>query len=189
MKLSLDIVLLFLFGLLCNTGATGTAFHEILGLIYAALIIAHLALNYRWLAAAFKGKLHGRRSAAMSSINIALAADLLIILITGLRASHFLFPAAIKAPSYILVTHAVGGTIAAILVLAHVLLHARTITKGIAFRKVILTVVLTVVVGYSLYGSVHGALHHGLPKNSEQKNGQRDNGNGDHQPKDGERKQ
>jgi hypothetical protein len=189
-KLALDVVLLLLFGLMCNTGATGTQFHEIAGLGYAALIGVHLFLNRKWLAAAFKGKLHGRRSVWSCVVNFALFADLVVILATGIRASHYLFPAQVKASSIVLVVHAVCGVVAALLVLTHVLLHAKTITKNKMLPKVGLAATLAIVIGYSLFGGVQGALHHGLPKDNGDK-GQYENQIGnesDHKPKDGERK-
>jgi hypothetical protein len=187
MKLILDIILLFLFGILCNTGVTGTAFHEIAGLVYAGLISIHLVLNSKWIAAALKGKLRGSRSVIMSSVNIALLVDLLVILATGIRASHFLFSATIKASSLILVIHAVGGVIAAGLVLAHVLLHTKMITKKKIHRKIAFAVVLIISIGYSLYGSVQGALHHGLSKDNRKVTEQHYDNGGQH-PKDGEKK-
>jgi hypothetical protein len=189
LKLTLDAVLLLLFGVMCNTGATGTQFHEVAGLAYAALIGLHLVLNRKWIVAALKRKMRGRRSAWMSAVNIALLVDLIVILATGIRASHYLFPAAVKASSAILVTHAVCGVIAAGLVLAHVLFHAKAITKNKAVPKVALVAVLTVVIGYSLFGGVQGALHHGLPKDGEQKNQHEQRvDDGNHKTKEGEQK-
>lgn len=189
LKLILDTILLLLFGVMCNTGATGTQFHEVAGLAYVALIGLHLILNREWIVAAVKGKLHGRRSAWMLAVNIALLVDLLAILVTGVRASHYLFPAAVKASSAILVIHAVCGVIAAGLVLTHVLLHVKAITKNKAVPKVALAAVLTVVIGYSLFGGVVGALHHGLPKDGEQKTQHEQRvDDGDHKAKEGEKK-
>jgi hypothetical protein len=187
MKLILDIILLFLFGAMCNTGVTGTAFHEIAGLIYAGLIGVHLALNRSWIAAAFKRKLRSRRSAVMAALNTALLVDLLVILATGIRASHFLFSMAVKAPGSVLVIHAAGGIIAAGLVLAHVLLHEKMITKKTARRKIALAAMLTIVIGYSLYGGIQGMLHHGLPKDNGKITEHRHD-EGERQPKDGEKK-
>jgi protein-S-isoprenylcysteine O-methyltransferase Ste14 len=62
LKLSLDIVLLVMFAVMCNTNATGTLAHEVLGLVYVALIAVHLILNRKWLAALFKGKLRGKKA-------------------------------------------------------------------------------------------------------------------------------
>ena len=182
----LDIILLFLFGILCNTGVTGTAFHEIAGLAYIALIIVHLVLNRKWVAALFKGKLHGRKSVVTAAENAALLVNLLVILITGIRVSHFLFPAAVKAGSLFIIAHIIGGVVAAGLVLTHILLHTKVLTKKKPLRKAMLAAVLTVVIGYSLYGSVQGVLHHSLPK--ESKSDTQQHGNGEHRPKDGERK-
>jgi hypothetical protein len=116
---------------LCNTGATGTLFHETAGLAYAALIGLHLVLNRKWIIAAGKRKLCGKHSARTSAVNIALLVDLIVILDTGIQASHYLFPAAVRASSWILVSHAVCGIIAAGLILVHVLLHAKLINHVI----------------------------------------------------------
>ena len=164
MKLILDIILLVLFGALCNTAVIGVAFHEVAGIVYAALIVVHLVFNRKWLAAAFKGKLKGKKSVATAVINIALALNLLVLLCTGIRASHFLFVAAVKAPSYIIVVHAISGIIAAGLVLAPVLVHTKVIIKKKLSRKIALTAVLIIVIGYSFYGGVQGTLHHAIPK-------------------------
>ncbi|MDR3050937.1 MAG: hypothetical protein LBU67_04375 [Oscillospiraceae bacterium] len=169
LKLTLDVALLLLFGLLCNTGATGTQFHEIAGLAYAALIGVHLILNRKRLVAAFKGKLRGKRAVWPCAVNIALFVDLAVILATGIRASHYLFPVHVKATSVVMVAHAVCGVVAALLVLTQVLLHAQTITKNRMLPKVGLAAVLIVVSGYSLLGGIQGALHHGLPKDGGDK--------------------
>ena len=186
MKLILDIILLFLFGIMCNTSTTGTVFHEVAGLVYTALVIVHLILNRWWIAALFKGKLRGGKSVTMAFVNIALLLNLLVILITGIRTSHFLFPADVKASSRVIVVHVIGGVIAAGLLLTHVLLHTKMITKKKPLRKVALVVILTVVIGYSLYGSIQGVMHHSLPKEGKSDTQQHDNGN--HRPKDGEKK-
>ena len=187
MKLSFDVLLLLLFGVLCNTGATGTLFHEVAGLVYAALIVIHLVLNRKWIYAAIRGKLHSKRSAWMAAINIALLADLIAILATGIRASHYLFHAAVKASSIILVVHAIYGIFAAVLVLTHILFHAKSITKNKMMPRVGFAVVLMVVIGYSIFGGVQGAFHHGLPKDGEQKTQhEQKNDGGDHIPKEGE---
>jgi hypothetical protein len=171
-KVALDVILLALFGVLCNTGVTGTRFHEIAGLAYAALILLHLALNGKWILAALRGRLRGKRQIAAVAVNIALLADTAVIIGTGIRASHVLFPAAIKASGAVLVIHAVGGTIAALLVLAHILLHEKIITRSRIVPRVTLAATLAVIIGYSLFGSVQGVLHHGLPKEDAKGTGQ-----------------
>jgi hypothetical protein len=189
LKLTLDIILLLLFGVMCNTGVTGTQFHEVAGLAYAALIGLHLVLNRKWIAAAVKRKLRGRRSAWMSVVNIALLVDMIVILATGIRVSHYIFPAAVKASSAVLVVHAICGVVAAVLVLTHVLLHAKAITRNKVVPRVALAAALTVVIGYSLFGSVQGALHHGLPKDGEQKTQHEQRvDDDDHKAKEGEKK-
>jgi hypothetical protein len=189
-KLIFDIVLLLLFGAMCNTHVTGTEFHEVAGIMYAALIVVHLIINHKWLTAAFKGKLRGKRSATLSVVNISLFVDLVVILITGLRASHFLLPAAVKAPEYFLAIHAVCGIVAALLVLTHVLLHAKEITKNKLPQKVAFVAVLTIVIGYSLFGTVQGTLKWAEGRDSKPGFEQHDSTNGEnvHNPKDGERK-
>ncbi|MDR2162909.1 MAG: hypothetical protein LBO70_03065 [Clostridiales Family XIII bacterium] len=186
---SLDIILLALFGLLCNTGPTGVLFHEVAGLVYAALIVVHLIFNRKWIVAAAKGKLRGRRSVAMLAVNILLFADLIVILETGTHVSQYLFPEDVKAESIVLVVHAACSVVAAILIVANVLLHAKAITKGRMLPKVGLVVVLTVIISYAMFGGIQGALDHGMPKDGDVKgqNGQSID-DSDHRLKDGEKK-
>jgi len=189
-KLALDVILLVLFGLLCNTAVTGTQMHELGGLLYAALIGLHLLLNKKWLSAAFRGKLHGRRAAMTAAVNVALSVDLLVILASGLRCSHYLFPAAVKAPTAMMLLHIIGGIVAALLVLTHVVLHEKVVTKKKRLPQVGLAAVLTLVIGYSLFGGIQGALHHGLPKDGAEKGQYEDHvgDENDHTGKAGENK-
>jgi hypothetical protein len=190
MKIVFDIVLLLLFGAMCNTQVTGTEFHEVAGIVYAALIVVHLVINRKWLTAAFKGKLHGKRAVTLAVVNIGLFADLAVILITGIRVSHYLFPATVKASEYFLTVHAICGSVAAILVLTHVLLHAKAITKNKVPQKVVFAAVITVVIGYSLFGTVQGTLKWTQDKDGKPGFEQHDSTNGEnvHEAKDSERK-
>jgi hypothetical protein len=189
-KLLVDIVLLVLFGLLCNTRVTGIEFHENAGLVYTALIGVHIVLNRKWLTAAFKGKLRGKNAVWSCVVNTALVVNLVVILVTGILISQELFPAQVKASSAVIIAHAVCGVLAALLVLTHVLLHAKTITQNKTLRKVGLAAVLTVVIGYSLFGGVQGVLRHALPKDSGTDKMQYENhiaGEKENKPKDGEK--
>jgi hypothetical protein len=55
-KIIFDVILLVLFAVMCNTNSTGTLTHEVLGLVYVALIAVHLILNRKWVAVLLKGK-------------------------------------------------------------------------------------------------------------------------------------
>jgi hypothetical protein len=190
MKIIFDVALLLLFGAMCNTQVTGTAFHEVAGIVYAALIAVHLVINRKWLTAVFKRKLRGKRAVTLAAVNVGLVADLAVILITGIRASHFLFPAAVKSPEYFLAIHAVCGVVAAALVLVHVLLHARAFTKGRLPYKAAFAAVLCIVIGYSLFGTVQGMLKWTEDKDGKPGFEQHDSGNGEdvRKAKDGEKK-
>jgi hypothetical protein len=190
LKIIFDVVLLLLFGAMCNTQVTGTEFHEVAGIVYAALIVVHLIINRKWLTAAFRGKLSGKRAAVLATVNIGLFVDLAVILITGIRASHYLFPATVKAPEYFLTIHAICGIVAALLVLTHVLLHAKAITKNKVPQKMAFVAIITVVVGYSFFGTVQGTLKWAQDKDAKPGFEQHDSTNGEdvHEAKDGERK-
>jgi hypothetical protein len=110
--------------------------------------------------------------------------------VTGIRASHYLFPAAVKAPEYFLTIHAICGIIAALLVLTHVLLHAKAVTKNKVPQKVVFAAVITVVIGYSLFGTVQGTLKWTQDKDGKPGFEQHDSTNGEnvHEAKDGEHK-
>lgn len=84
-----------------------------------------------------------------------------------------------------IITHIIGGIVAAALILAHILLHWKVITKGKAPAKAVLCLVLAITIGYSLFGGVRGVLHHTAPKDDVRTEQGAD---GDHQPKDGEKK-
>jgi hypothetical protein len=190
-KIIFDVSLLVLFAVMCNTNTTGTLAHEVLGLVYVTLIAVHLILNRKWVAVLLKGKLSGRKSGLGTVVNALLFIDFAVILVTGLRISHYLFRFADKAPTWVIMTHIIGGIIAALLVLTHVLLHFKVITKGKTPVKAAVIIVLTATIGYSMFGGVQGALHHGLPKDGESNKGQYENRIGDendHQSKDGEKK-
>jgi hypothetical protein len=184
-KLTLDIALLVLFAALCNTNATGTLTHEVLGLVYVGLLAIHLLLNRKWAAALFKGKLRGGKPHIGAIVNALLFADFAVILATGIRASHDLFRFADKASTWVIMAHIICGVMAAGFVLAHVLLHLKVITKGKAPAKAAVCIVLVVAIGYSLFGGIQGALHHRLPKNDTHT---AQGAGGEHQPKNGERK-
>jgi hypothetical protein len=190
MKVIFDIVLLLLFGAICNTSVTGTEFHEVAGIVYASLVVVHLVINRKWLTAAFKGKLRGKRAIMLSAVNIGLFVNLAVILATGIRASQFLFPATVKAPEYFLAVHAICGVVAAVLVLTHVLLHTKAITKNKIPQKVVFAAVLTVVIGYSLFGTVQGTFKWTQDKDNKPGFTQHDKTNSEdvHEAKDGERK-
>jgi hypothetical protein len=190
-KIIFDVILLVLFAVMCNTEITGTLTHEVLGLVYAALIIVHLILNRKWVSALFNGKLRGKRMLASTVINALLLIDFSVILVTGIRASHYLFRFADKAPTWALMTHIICGIIAALLVFTHVLLHFKVITKGKTPVKAAVIIVLVTTIGYSLFGGVQGTLHHGLSKDSGGDKGQyeeRVSGENDHKARDGEKK-
>jgi hypothetical protein len=157
-KLIFDIALLLLFGVMCNTSVTGTAFHEMAGMFYTALIAVHLIINRQWIFAAFSGNLLGKRSVVLTIISILLFLNLAVILLAGIRASHFLFPSAQKAPDYFLFIHAVCGVIAAVLVFTHVLVHAKVIAKKRVLAKIAFVAILSIVIGYSLVGTVQGTV-------------------------------
>ncbi|MFP3155985.1 hypothetical protein LQZ18_16495 [Lachnospiraceae bacterium ZAX-1] len=138
-----------------------------MGLMYVALIAVHLIFNRKWVVALFKGKLRGKKPLIGTVVNALLFIDFSIILVTGIRISHYLFRFADKAPTWVIISHIFGGIIAALLVLTHVLLHFKVITKGKTPVKAAVIIVLTVTIGYSLFGGVQGALHHGFPKDND----------------------
>jgi hypothetical protein len=98
-KFILDAILLVLFAAMCNTNATGTMLHEVLGILYILLIGAHLILNRKWLSALSSGKLKARKAVSGAIVNALLCANLIVICATGVRVSHYLFRFAEKAPS------------------------------------------------------------------------------------------
>ncbi|GHU80262.1 hypothetical protein FACS1894191_5100 [Clostridia bacterium] len=190
LKLPLDILLLVLFAALCNTDMTGVAFHEIAGCVYVVLIAAHLLLNRKWIAAAFKGKLRGRRAKIGLCVNIALFLCFWVIISTGGDISHYLFPGAEKAETYMFILHIAFSIAAAFLVLAHVLLHWSMITKKKPLPKAGLAIVLTVVMGYALFGAVQGMLKWTRDKDEKPGFEQHDKTNSEdaREAKEGERK-
>ncbi|GHU55332.1 hypothetical protein FACS1894132_11290 [Clostridia bacterium] len=175
-KLFLDVILLLLFAVMCNTDVTGTLPHQVLGLVYTALLAIHLILNRKWVVAFFKGKLRGRKTRFSAILNTLLFIDFSVILVTGIWFSDD------NVPTPVILTHIICSIIAAFFILIHVLLHWKVITKNKKPVKVAVCFMLVATMSYSLFGGIQGVLHYELPKDNTRIEDSK------HQPKNGERK-
>ena len=133
-KLLLDATLFALFVTVVLLGfrsasRSGGAFcanHEWLGLLMATLVIGHLALQARWIAATTKAVFRElpRRTRVCYGIDLVLLLLFAAILLSGLMISGVLGNHVTASPGWIAAHHA-ATKLAALVVTAHVALHWR----------------------------------------------------------------
>ena len=89
-KLIVDFAMLVLMLLALAYHLTGNLGHEITGVLLGALFVLHNLLNWRWYGALLKGK-YGLHRSLNSAVNLLLAADMTILMVTGVMVSLDLF--------------------------------------------------------------------------------------------------
>ncbi len=91
-NLFLDIALVLAFIVEMEESFTGLPFHEVLGLVFAAMFVLHIILHWDWVVSItrtfFKKLIHESRVNYV--LNVALFIDMIVITVTGIVISHTL---------------------------------------------------------------------------------------------------
>lgn len=90
-KIALDISMTILLFVLMAYQITGQLAHEWIGAAMFVCFIAHHILNARWAGNLLKGKCNGFR-AFQTAVNLLLLADMLALMVSGIRMSRYVFP-------------------------------------------------------------------------------------------------
>lgn len=95
-KLLIDIIMMIGFIFLFDINITGIFLHEILGLIILVIFILHNGFNIKWITSVSKMVVHDpkrirRKSFSMYTINLILVILNLIVIVTGVFISQYLF--------------------------------------------------------------------------------------------------
>ena len=91
LKVTIDIVMTVLMLLAIACQLTGVRAHEYIGALLLALFIIHNLLNWRWYGGLLRGKYSTRRF-LNTAVNLLLAADMLLLLVTSVMISRELRP-------------------------------------------------------------------------------------------------
>ena len=155
-KIFFDLIMLFIFALLYNTKITGILLHEIGGLVVLALVIIHLAYNWKSISRI-------REPVTPSSIaNRLLIVLFLIMTISGIIMSKELFPSVSKPPEIWLTIHIGSALALAILILVHIFQHRKYIVavikknigKGNKAKISIVSAVSIIILGFFLFTTI-----------------------------------
>jgi hypothetical protein len=137
-RLTLDIAMTVL--LLCSFAyrITGDTAHEWIGVVILLLFILHIIINRKWFTLIFNGAYSSRR-VIMTVVNLLLAVDFAILLITGLSHSRTVLSFLHLSGSITLrQIHTTAAYWGLILIAVHIGIHWRIIinfVKGIAENK------------------------------------------------------
>ncbi len=165
LKVLFDLLMVFLFVGLYDANATGTVFHEIVGLILFALFVIHIFYNRKWVIQVGK-KLFGRglkkRLKVMYGLNICLLLAFGLVLVSGIRISHILFPSDVKASDIWMTLHIASALITIVLIAVHLGLHWKFIVNVAKkhlqipehLKKVLLITSIVTIVAIGVYGTV-----------------------------------
>lgn len=120
-KRIIDVAMGLLYLLLLGYAFTGGKLHEVAGVLFAAAVVFHNIVNVRWYRALGKGNYDKKRK-LMTGINIALAADVVAIMLTGILNSRFLFPTGLRLTGTEWF-HKIFATIGFVLIVVHIAVH------------------------------------------------------------------
>ena len=133
-NLLIDLILIALFVAELSFFFLPKILHEILGVAMVAVIIFHVAMNFRRLAALTKGNITPRKFFSIE-INVALLLAVILIFATGVCMSNYLFPdvasAALRRNMTIHNLHVSAPYVMMILIGMHIGLHLREIRQRI----------------------------------------------------------
>jgi len=123
----LDIALLLIFALLEEPVTTGLFGHEWISLGFAALLLLHLLVNWRWIAAALgRYRLAARRARFNSWLNGALYVTMVFTIFSGLVVSQYVLPTLGMVPSTLRAwaqLHTIVASVTLVIVGLHVALN------------------------------------------------------------------
>ena len=91
LKITIDVVMTVLMLLAIACQLTGVRAHEYIGALLLALFIIHNLLNRRWYGGLPRGR-YGARRLVNTAVNLLLAADMLLLLVTSVMISRELRP-------------------------------------------------------------------------------------------------
>lgn len=138
--LLIDVIAIVVYVLAANPDLTGVAVHEWLGIVLVAAIIAHCVANYTRAAdvcAGIRKEASAWRAGAIA-LDIALLLSFVTVTVSGVFISGAVLPAlGLYAPGYYVWNplHAVSAKIFLVVLILHVLLHAKWIAAMWFKRK------------------------------------------------------
>lgn len=149
-KKVIDMVMGLLFIVLLGYSFTGAPIHEVTGIVFVVITVIHNLINIKWYKAIGKGAYNRKRKIA-TAVNLALAADIALILLTGVMNSRYLFHTGIHIAG-IGQIHAVLVSAGFVLITFHILVHAfrhakkkyRMLPAGLVILTFVLAVLLDV---------------------------------------------
>jgi len=123
----LDITLLLIFALLEEPVTTGLFGHEWISIGFAALLLLHLLVNWRWIAAALgRYRLAAQRARVNTWLNGALYVTMVFTIFSGLVVSQFVLPTLGMVPSTLQAwsqLHTIVASVTLVIVGLHVALN------------------------------------------------------------------
>ena len=147
-KKVIDIILILLFIVLLGYSFTGAPIHEVTGILFIVITIIHNIFNRKWYQAIKKGTYNTKRK-IVTALNFALAADMTVILLTGVINSRFLFHTGIRIAGIGRI-HTVLALVGFVLIAFHVMVHAFGYAKKKYRRLPVVLVILIIVLAVFL---------------------------------------
>ena len=163
LKITFDAIMLILLIMLYSYSATGTIFHEIVGLIIYLFFIIHLVYNKKWIIGIYKSirnKTLNQRTKFMYVINIILLILFILSGISGIMISKYIFKIGIVFIwRYI---HILSSAFSVILLGIHLGLHIKMINNTIINKlkinykiyKYICSILFVLIIGIGIYGII-----------------------------------
>lgn len=138
LKIFLDIVMTICFVLLMNLPVTGLVFHELAGIAAFLFIVIHLILNFSWLKGVTTNTFLNKnetntKTKIMYALNIGLFVSIILIVVTGIIISKYLFPSTSHS-QFVTLIHKGASFVALGLIVAHVALHLKYLR--VAFKNI-----------------------------------------------------
>lgn len=148
-KIIIDVMAGLLFVILLGYSFTGGQLHEILGILFAIVIIFHNIINRKWYSGLKKGN-YSKKRKIVTVINIALIIDIAAIVLTGIISSRYLFNTGIRI-SIAVQTHAALALIGLVLIISHILVHTIDFTKKSSGKLFVCGTVIALISALLLY--------------------------------------
>lgn len=147
-KLAIDIILGLLYVLLLGYAFTGGKFHEVAGIAFAAIVVVHNVINIGWYKALKKGT-YSRKRKCITVLNVALIADVAVVLVTGIIHSKYLFHMDIHI-AWISQLHTILALVGFVLIVSHVLVHVFSHTKKEHGKLPVILIALAIILAVAL---------------------------------------
>lgn len=156
--------------LLFKKNVLGLKFHEIAGIVFCAIIIFHLLLNRKWIAAVSKGLFKKGipvKTKISYWVDLLLLLDFIALLVSGIGINKTLSPTLAFLPFEAVPWHFLFGAVALVLLGIHFGLHWNWIKGTVLGRakgkvpsvlKIILTVVLAGIMAFGVCSVTKSAL-------------------------------